>query len=619
MKGTLVAATAAILAGGASAHRNHHRHLHQPLFEKRVHNESEICVPGCTTIWTTITGPAGLYTPPAPPSTAVPATSAAITTSEALPTLSSSSLVFANSTSSIAVPSTTEVVVVPTTTSQGPVTVPTPIQQTCATPGTYTFPATTVVLTETKTVCGASSTVVPSGTHTLGGVTTVVETATTVVCPYATTKTAENGVVTSVVEMTTYVCPSAGTYTIAPITTTVTDSEPVTVVVPVVETYCPGTYSAPAVVTTVTETNVVVYCPFTSVDSPVASSTQAPEPTTSVAAPVVSVSVAPPVVSVAPPVVSVAPQEPSSTSSALPVVSVVSSVSQEPSSTVASSSAAPAPTAPTGNLGGKGDKWAMTYTPFAQDGTCKSAADVMTDIKSIAGAGFTTLRVYSTDCDTLPSVGAAAEANGLRLILGIFIGKVGCDNGSPDVADQIAAIKSWGRFDMVDLVVVGNEALFNGFCTVGQLKDLINHVKSELGSAGYSGPYTTTDVVSAWQSMDVADICNVIDVVACNSHAYFDANTSPDQAGTFVAGQLAIVEKVCNKPGFVMETGWPTAGECIGKACPGVEQQATALAAIKQEMGKKVVFFSFSDDHWKQPGSCNCEQHWGCGSVFGVL
>ena len=58
MKGTIVAA-AAILAGGASAHRLNHRHLHQPLFEKRVHNDTEICVPGCTTIWTTITGPAG--------------------------------------------------------------------------------------------------------------------------------------------------------------------------------------------------------------------------------------------------------------------------------------------------------------------------------------------------------------------------------------------------------------------------------------------------------------------------------------------------------------------------------------------------------------------------------
>ena len=49
---------AAVLAGGASAHRSH-RQAHQNLFA-RGHNETaETCVPGCTTIWTTITGPPG--------------------------------------------------------------------------------------------------------------------------------------------------------------------------------------------------------------------------------------------------------------------------------------------------------------------------------------------------------------------------------------------------------------------------------------------------------------------------------------------------------------------------------------------------------------------------------
>ena len=93
---------------------------------------------------------------------------------------------------------------------------PTPIIQTCPTPGTYTFPGSTLIVTETTTVYGETTTEVPSGTHTLGGVTTVVETATTVVCPYATQKT-ENGVVTKILETTTYVCPAAGTYTIAPV------------------------------------------------------------------------------------------------------------------------------------------------------------------------------------------------------------------------------------------------------------------------------------------------------------------------------------------------------------------------------------------------------------------
>jgi len=514
MKAVAVATAAAALVGGASAHKNH-RNAHQALFEKRGYAEGETCIPGCTTIWKTITGEATLHTPPPPPKP----------TATFWPT--------------------------------GPAVVPTPIPQVCPTPGTYTFPATTVVVTETTTVCAASTTELPKGTHTLGGVTTVVETETTVVCPYATQKT-EGGVVTNVIETTTYVCPSAGTYTIAPITTTV--SVPVTtVVIPVVTTVCPGTYTAPAVVTVV-ETATVVYCPFESA-------------TPTFAAP-------------APPKETYAPPKP-------PV---------------------PAP----GGLGGSGGKWAMTYTPYRPDGTCKTASEVLTDCKSIAGAGFTTLRVYSTDCDTLLTVGPAAKELGLSLIIGIFIGKPGCDNGNPDVSHQIAAIKEWAQWDLVKLVVVGNEALFNNYCSVDQLKELIYRCKSEFGGAGYTGPFTTTDVVSAWVTHDVSPICDAIDVVACNAHAYFNANTLPSQAGPFVAGQLDIVVKKCggNKPGYVMETGWPTAGVCNGVACAGVSEQAEAIKSIKETIGDNAVFFSATDDAWKAPGSCNCEQHWGCGQLF---
>jgi len=447
----------------------------------------------------------------------------------------------------------------------GPAVVPTPIPQVCPTPGTYTFPATTLVVTETTTVCAASTTELPKGTHTLGGVTTVVETETTVVCPYATAKT-NNGVVTNVIETTTYVCPSAGTYTIAPITTTVTAAV-TTVVIPVVTTYCPGTYTAPAVVTVI-ETATVVFCPFESATPTWA----APEPPKNTApAP------APPATHPAPP-------------------------------------SAP----PSGGLGGAGGKWAMTYTPYRSDSNCKEADEVLADCKAIKAAGFTTLRVYSTDCGTLPKVGAAAKQLGLELIIGVFVGKVGCDNGSPDVAEQIRLIKEWGQWDLVKLVVVGNEALFNRFCTVSQLTDLIHHTKSELKSVGYNGPFTTTDVVSAWLTQDVSSVCDAIDVIACNAHAYFNANTLPSEAGPFVAGQLDLVVQKCggNKPGYIMETGWPTAGNCNGVACAGVSEQAAAIKSIKETIGDKVVFFSATDDAWKAPGSCNCEQHWGCGQLF---
>ncbi len=53
-----MAAAAAALVGGASAAHGH-RHAHNALFEKRGQAEGEVCVPSCTTIYTTITGPPG--------------------------------------------------------------------------------------------------------------------------------------------------------------------------------------------------------------------------------------------------------------------------------------------------------------------------------------------------------------------------------------------------------------------------------------------------------------------------------------------------------------------------------------------------------------------------------
>lgn len=58
MKGAFVAAVAA-MAGVASAGVNH-RHAHE-LFAKRegvAAATGEMCIPGCTTIWKTITGEA---------------------------------------------------------------------------------------------------------------------------------------------------------------------------------------------------------------------------------------------------------------------------------------------------------------------------------------------------------------------------------------------------------------------------------------------------------------------------------------------------------------------------------------------------------------------------------
>ena len=138
------------------------------------------------------------------------------------------------------------------------------------------------------------------------------------------------------------------------------------------------------------------------------------------------------------------------------------------------------------------------------------------DIASIAGKGFTTIRVYSTDCSTLANVGTAARSNGLKLILGVFISSTGISGAEGQVTD----IVSWAQWDLVELVVVGNEAVFNGYCSASALAGFVSSTKGTLSGAGYTGPVSTTEPIETWLSSGSA-FCGVVDVVAANLYAFF--------------------------------------------------------------------------------------------------
>lgn len=370
------------------------------------------------------------------------------------------------------------------------------------------------------------------------------------------------------------------------------------VTVPVISTFPPGVYTAPAL-TTVVETSTIVYCPFESSTA---------EPTTTAS----STYVAP------------APATTTSASSSeVPVVAssvVVAPSSASSSSTVAASSSAP--TSSSTHASGAIGQWAITYTPYNHDtGNCQTADQVETDLLAISLAGFSTIRLYSTDCDTLPNVGSSAASHGLRIIPGIYISATGCTIDTEDIAEQVAAFKSWEHWDLVEFFAVGNEALANGFCSGSQLASLISAVKGELGGY-YSGQWTTTDVVGAWQVEEAAAaVCAVVDFPSANVHSYFTSTVSPSDAGDFVKGQLEIVEQMCGGvSGYILESGYPTSGSTIGLNIPSVANQAIAIGSILDTIGDKTVLFSMYDDTWKNPGSYDCEQYWGIApSLFGVV
>lgn len=258
----------------------------------------------------------------------------------------------------------------------------------------------------------------------------------------------------------------------------------------------------------------------------------------------------------------------------------------------------PQPSKPLGSTGGS--HWCMTYSPYNADGTCKSRSSVASDVKAIAAKGFSSIRLYSTDCSGLQNVGNAAKANGLMLVLGVFISQ----SGIAGATAQLEEITSWaaGSWGGVQMIVVGNEAISNGYCTASDLAEFISSAKSIFTKAGYTGPVTTTEPLNI-MSENGHLLCHTLDVAAANIHPFFNAAVTADGAGEFVAKELALLESIC--PGLAaynLETGWPSAGLPNGAAIPGPSEQAAAIESIKKIAGEKCAFFSFVDDLWKGKG-----------------
>ncbi|KAG9769319.1 hypothetical protein KCU88_g6890, partial [Aureobasidium melanogenum] len=261
-----------------------------------------------------------------------------------------------------------------------------------------------------------------------------------------------------------------------------------------------------------------------------------------------------------------------------------------------------------------GNSWAMTYSPYTSSGGCKDASTVSADLEIISQKGFASVRVYSTDCNSLENIGTAAREHGLKLILGVWISSSGISGAKGQIEDII----SWGQFDLVELIVVGNEAVFNGYCSASELAEFVSSCASSFKSAGYTGLITLTEPLSIWEDTSASSaFCEVVDVVGANLYAFFNADVSADKAGSFIQDEINILNGICSgKSVYVLETGWPSAGSCNGAACPGVENQAIALKGIHNTVGAQVVFLSYENEPWKEPGQFGVEQYWGCASVF---
>lgn len=258
---------------------------------------------------------------------------------------------------------------------------------------------------------------------------------------------------------------------------------------------------------------------------------------------------------------------------------------------------------------------AIVYSPYNNDGSCKSYDSVLQDLQLIHSKNIGEIRVYGNDCNYMTTVLKISKDLGIQVNQGFWISASGVDS-IDDAVDNLITYVSSGAggygWEIFSYFTVGNEAIISNFCTVDQLISKISEVKGKLQSAGYTGKITTSEPPVSFENHPELCTGSEIDFVGINPHSYFDVYSAPDQAGSFVAGQIDIVRQYCGSLDIVVtETGYPHAGNVNGKNVPSPDNQRIALQSIFDVVGTDVTILTTFDDFWKSPGQYNIEQYFG--------
>lgn len=260
-------------------------------------------------------------------------------------------------------------------------------------------------------------------------------------------------------------------------------------------------------------------------------------------------------------------------------------------------SSAASSSATSGNSG-----YAITYSPYNADGTCKTQSEVTADFSTLTG--YSMVRIYGVDCSQVVTVGTAAKAAGMKLFAGVY--------DITQVASEIATIVASGQLSNIHTISIGNELVNDGTATSAEVVAAIATARVLLLAAGYTGKVVTVDTVNSFVSYPA--LCEASDYAAANAHAFFNDATTASEAGTFVLGQQAMVSKACGgMTTMITETGWPSQGTANGVAVPSEANQATAVAALRASFSDNIILYNAYNDLWKTASASTfmAEQYWG--------
>ena len=251
----------------------------------------------------------------------------------------------------------------------------------------------------------------------------------------------------------------------------------------------------------------------------------------------------------------------------------------------------------------------VSYSPFDKDQSPLRPGFVIkpermdTDLALLAKY-FSCVRTYSmTGLEALPMY---AQKHGLKVMLGAWVSS---DNKNTRIEiEQLIATAN--RYpDVVQSVIVGNEALLRKDISGQRLADLITEVKSRVKQ-----PVTYADVWEFW--LQHPQVAPAVDFLTIHLLPYWeDEPRGIDDALAHVADVRGEYGRLFSpKDILIGETGWPSSGRQRETAVPSLVNQAKFMrgfVALAEHNGWNYNLIEAFDQPWKRINEGAVGGYWG--------
>ena len=196
-----------------------------------------------------------------------------------------------------------------------------------------------------------------------------------------------------------------------------------------------------------------------------------------------------------------------------------------------------------------------------------------------------------------------AKENGMQTLVGAWLGD-DLELNEKEIESLITLAKE----GCVDIAAVGNEVMYRGDLTEGQLLEYINRVKEALPNipVGYVDAY--------YEFSHRPRITEVCDVILTNCYPYWEGCPIEHSLNHMISMFNSAKDAGQGKRVIITETGWPSEGGSL-KGAVATNENAMKYFIETQNWSKfndiEIFYFSSFDESWKVGPEGAVGAYWG--------